>query len=48
VVEEAEHRTWYKLIGRDHDVQAWDPDGRTDIQVTTTTTMMMMMMMMVR
>ena len=32
VVEEAEHRTWYRLIGREHDVQAWDPDSRTDVQ----------------
>ena len=32
VVEEAEHRNWYRLIGRQHDLQWWDPDDRGDLQ----------------
>ena len=33
LVEEAEHRTWYRFIGREHDLQWWDPDTRGDLQV---------------
>eukprot|EP00729_Bicosta_minor_P009922 gene9922-5877_t len=33
LVEEAEHRTWYRFIGREHDLQWWDPDSRGDLQV---------------
>jgi len=32
VVEEAQHRQWFRLIGRQHDLQYWDPDDRTDTQ----------------
>ena len=32
IVEEAEHRNWYRLIGRQHDLQWWDPDDRGDLQ----------------
>mmetsp|Transcript_7246 Transcript_7246/g.21392 ORF Transcript_7246/g.21392 Transcript_7246/m.21392 type:complete len:5155 (-) Transcript_7246:1654-17118(-) len=32
VVEEALHRHWFRIIGRDHDLQYWDQDNRTDLQ----------------
>ena len=32
IVEEAEHRKWFRLIGRQHDLEYWTPDSRTDLQ----------------
>jgi len=29
VIEEAEHRIWFRLLGRSMDLQYWDPDTRT-------------------
>ena len=28
IVEETEHRRWFRLVGRHHDVQTWDKDPR--------------------
>jgi thiol-disulfide isomerase/thioredoxin len=32
VIEDARRRTWFRLLGRNHDLQYWDPDDRTAIQ----------------
>jgi len=32
VVEKAQHRQWYRMIGRQHDLEYWDADTRTDVQ----------------
>ena len=32
MVENAQKRKWFRMIGRQHDLQYWDNDDRTDVE----------------